>query len=209
MSCWPEAHRSMGCSYNWCWQKVNCELSIYILHHQALWYKSAFGERLAAYFVVVKLVGISFLLKGYQKLFLHSCQNKSYLRITTIEFRPTKISQYILYICMCFRVININTVWFLCEWDWGLFEWGQGDPGFWFPLLPGGFCRHRVICSEISSTVCFAGGWEWRQGVVGNERSNLLSVGCECVYCCTAVGLVLCWYVLWSNGSEAAVHSHG
>lgn len=80
-----------------------------------------------------------------------------------------------------------------------VFVWGQGDPGFWFPLLSGGFGRHRVICSEISSTVCFAGGWERRQGVVRNERSNLLSVGCECVYCCAAVGLVLCRHVLWSG----------
>lgn len=47
--------------------------------------------------------------------------------------------------------------------------------------------------------------------MVGNERSNLLSVGCECVYCCTAVGLVLCWYELWSGldyGREAAVDIH-
>lgn len=75
----------------------------------------------------------------------------------------------------------------------------RGDPGFWFPQLSGGFGRHRVICSEISSTVCFAGGWERRQGVVGNGRSNLLSVGCECVYCCTAVGSAWSRHALWSG----------
>lgn len=96
----------------------------------------------------------------------------------------------------------------LCERGLGLCLWGQGDPGFWFPPLPGGFGRHRVICSEISSTVCFAGGWERRQGVVGNERSNLLSVGCECVYCCTAVGSVWCWYVLWSGPDSMEGRQH-
>ena len=28
------------------------------------------------------------------------------------------------------------------------------------------------------------------QGVVGNERSNLLSAGCEYEYCCSAVAVV-------------------
>lgn len=97
---------------------------------------------------------------------------------------------------------------FCVSWGSGLCLWGQGDPGFWFPPLPGGFGRHRVICSEISSTVCFAGGWERRQGVVGNERSNLLSVGCECVYCCTAVGSVWCWYVLWSGPDSMEGRQH-
>lgn len=39
---------------------------------------------------------------------------------------------------------------------------GRVESGFGFPQLPGVFGRHRLICTEISSTVCFAGGWKGR-----------------------------------------------
>lgn len=90
-------------------------------------------------------------------------------------------------------------------------QWKAESKGFF--LLPGGLSRHRVICSEISGRVHFAGGWLHRAWWGTREAICCLKAVNMTIVAQQQVGqLRRCTWWLdkfsWQNGWQVEMHQN-